>query len=358
MSPPAAPVYALVLAGGRGTRFWPLSRKSRPKQCIALTGGDTLLQQTVARIAPLVPSSRVLVLTGPDMVELVRAQLPELPPENILVEPRGRGTAPCLGWGAVEVRRRGGPDAVMIALPADHVVGEPATLVEALGSAAAAARDTGALVTLGIRPSRPETGYGYLRRGGSGGIYLQHELFNVEKFVEKPDLSTAQRYLDEGNYLWNAGMFVFTAAALLDAFRAHLPRSADALDAIAANPDALDHRWADLDATSIDYGVMERHRHTLVLPVSPDWSDVGAWPEAAARWPEVEGGRGVAEAVVARDASENAVFAPGQAVALLGVHDLVVVSTPDALLVMDRARAQDLRGVVDALEAKDLGRFL
>ncbi len=358
MSATAPPIYALVLAGGRGTRFWPLSRKSRPKQCIALTGGATLLQETCQRIAPLVPPERVLVLTGPDMVELVRAQLPELPPENILVEPRGRGTAPCLGWGAVEVARRGGPEAIMVALPADHVVGDPATLREALASAAAAASSTGALVTLGIRPSRPETGYGYLRLGRSGGRFLQNELFHVERFVEKPDESTARRYLEDGGYLWNAGMFVFTAAALLDAFRQHLPRSAAALAEIAANPEALQDRWADLDATSIDYGVMERHGHTLVVPVSPDWSDVGAWPEAAARWPEVEGGRGVATAVVARDSKDNAVFAPGQAVALLGVSGLVVVSTADALLVMDSARAQDLRIVVDTLEARGLGRFL
>lgn len=352
------PIYALILAGGRGTRFWPLSRKSRPKQCIALTGGDTLLQQTVARISSLVPPERVLVLTGPDMVELVREQLPALPAANILVEPRGRGTAPCLGWGAVEVSRRGGPEAVMVALPADHVVGEPEVLCRALEGAAAAAVATGALVTLGVQPSRPETGYGYLKVGAAAGTFVQSEIFNVDRFVEKPDLSTARGYLEQGGYLWNAGMFVFTAEALLRAFRRHLPRSADALDAIAADPSRLEDLWGDLDATSIDYGVMERHAETLVVPVSPDWSDVGAWPEAAARWPEVPGGRAVAAAAVARDATDNAVFAPGQAVALLGVQGLVVVSTPDALLVMDRERAQELRQIVDALEGQGLGRYL
>ncbi len=350
--------FALILAGGRGTRFWPLSRRARPKQCLALTGERTLIQLTVDRVLPLVPAERVLVLTSPDMAALVASQLPEIPPENILIEPSGRGTAPCLGLAAVEIQRRAGPDAVAIALPADQLVSDPEALRAGLAAGAEAAERTGALVTLGIRPTRPETGFGYLELGEPAGDFAGQALHHVARFVEKPDAATAQRYLDGGRHLWNAGIFLFRADAMRAAFRAHLPRSADALDAILADPSQLPDRWRDLDATSIDYGIMERHAHTLVVPCSPGWSDVGAWPEAAASWPEVAGGRGLAEAVVARDAEGNAVHAPGKVVALLGVSGLVVVSTEDALLVMDAGRAQELRHLVDALERRGLERVL
>lgn len=346
--------YALILAGGRGTRFWPLSRASRPKQCLALSGARTLLQETVDRALPLVPAERVLVLTGPDMAGLVREQLPDIPADNVIIEPRGRGTAPGLGLGAVEVARRGGRAAVALALPADQRVEDPQALRAALSAGAEAAARTGALVTLGVQPTRPETGFGYLEVGSSAGTWADQELRAVARFVEKPDAATARRWLDGGSHLWNAGIFVFQAGSLLDAFHRHLPRSGAALEAILADPAALPARWEELDATSIDYGVMERHDHTLVVPCAPGWSDVGAWPEAALAWPEQPGGRALARAVVARDAAGNAVHAPGAVVALLGVRDLVVVATGDALLVMDAARAQDLRHVVAELEERGL----
>lgn len=351
--------FALILAGGRGTRFWPLSRRSRPKQCLALTGERSLLQETVDRVLPLVPAERVLVLTSPDMAGLVASQLPELPAENLLVEPSGRGTAPCLGWAAVEVARRGGPDAVAIALPADQLVQDPDALLAALRVGADAAERTGSLVTLGITPTRPETGFGYLELGEALGEALGGPRpSRVARFVEKPDAATAARYLAGGRHLWNAGIFLFRADAMLAAFRRHLPRSAEVLDAVARQPELIRARWTELDATSIDFGVMERHGDTLVVPCAPGWSDVGAWPEAANTWPELDGGRGLVAGLVSRDASDNAVYAPGKVVGLLGVSGLVVVQTEDALLVMDAARAQELRHLVDALEREGFGRVL
>lgn len=350
-------VYALVMAGGRGTRFWPRSRRTIPKQCVALTGERTLLQETVDRLERLVPAERILVVTGPAMVDAVRAQVAHLPSENIMVEPSGRNTAPVVGWGAVEVARRSGGQAVMVVAPADHIITDVEEYLGVIQAAAEAARETNALVTLGVSPTRPETGYGYLEVGLPMGKWGGRVFHMVESFREKPDAETAARYLAEGRYLWNAGMFVFTADAVRDAFRHYLPRSAEALEEIQRNPERVGELWAQLDATSIDYGIMERSRHILTVPCEVGWSDVGSWSGIAERLPEVEGGRGLAGEVAAIDSSGCVVHAPGKLVALLGVHDLVVVDTGDALLVLHKDRAQEVRDMLAHLNARGLGRF-
>jgi mannose-1-phosphate guanylyltransferase len=305
----------------------------------------------------MVPPERILVITGPDMVAAISDQLPDLPAENILVEPQGRNTAPCVGWGAVEVARRSGPDAVMMVLPADHVIAQPEVLRASLKGAADAATQTGALVTLGITPTHPETGYGYLELGKPAGEWSGQTLRVVSAFREKPDLATAKAYLEGGQHLWNAGMFVFTAGAILEAFRAHLPRSADALDRVAADPGALTTLWRELEATSIDFGIMERAENILTVPTDPGWSDVGSWSAAGALLPAVDGGRGLAAMHINIDASDNITYAPGKVVALIGVSGLAVVDSEDAILVMDATRAQDVREVVRVLEDAGQERF-
>ncbi len=349
-------MYALIMAGGRGARFWPRSRRAFPKQCVAIGGPDSLIRQTVDRLAPLVPPERILVITGPDMVAAITAQLPDLPAQNILVEPQGRNTAPCVGWGAVEIRRRGGEDAVMMVLPADHVIAAPEVLRASLTAAAAAAR-TGALVTLGITPTHPETGYGYLELGGEAGQWAGQTLRVVERFAEKPDAATAAAYVADGRHLWNAGMFVFTVGAILAAFDAHLPRSAAALRSLAADPGCLEAVWRELEATSIDFGIMERADNILTAPCDPGWSDVGSWSAAGALLPEDAGGRGLSRHTVSIDATDNITYAPGKVVALIGVSGLAVVDAEDALLVMDTRRAQDVRDVVAMLEDAGLDRY-
>ncbi|MCB9778091.1 MAG: NTP transferase domain-containing protein [Alphaproteobacteria bacterium] len=351
------PLFAVIIAGGRGTRFWPLSRRHRPKQVLALTGEHSLIRQTVDRLAPLVPAERVLVVTGPDMEAAVRAELPMLAPDQVLIEPSGRNTAPCVGWAAVEVARRAGPDALLAILPADHVIARPQVLREALAGAAAAAASRPCIVTLGIQPERPETGFGYLELGAEAGRFAGQDLRVVDRFREKPDAATAAAWLAGGRHLWNAGMFVFQARTMRTAFTAHLPRSAAALDAIAADPAALDAQWPELEATSIDYGIMERHDDILTVPCDPGWSDVGAWPAAAEVLPPVEGGRGRVGRSIAIDSDDNVVFVPDRLVALVGVSDLVVVDAGDALLVMDKGRAQQLKDVLAALEARDLDEY-
>lgn len=354
---PELKLHAVVIAGGRGTRFWPLSRRHRPKQVLALTGSDSLIRQTVDRLRPLLPAERTWVVTGPDMVEAIRAELPDLPARNILVEPSGRNTAPCIGWASVEIQRRTGGDAVVAVLPADHLVARPQVLRQALRAAVGAAVETDSIVTLGITPSRPETGFGYLELGEQVGTWSELPVHRVEHFREKPDRDTARTYVQGGRHLWNAGMFVFAASTMLRAFREHLPRSAAALDRIAEQPDRLAQQWPELDATSIDYGIMERFDRVLTVPCAPGWSDVGAWPAAAEHMEALPGGVGQAARVIAVDSRDNVLHVPGKLVALVGVEGLVVVDSGDALLVMDSRQAQQLRAVLAALEEQGLAEY-
>jgi len=343
-------LYALVLAGGRGTRFWPVSRRALPKQCVALGGEAAMLVQTIERLLPIIPIDRILVATGREMEASVRALLPSLPSANVIVEPWGRNTAPCIGLGAVEIGRRA-VGAMMAVFPSDHRVDDVAAFQSAVIGAAQAAKSTNALVTLGLKPTHPETGFGYLELGRVVGEWHGHALHQVERFVEKPGPEMAQHFVEGGRHLWNAGMFVFGVDTIRDAFRAHLPKTHEALERIANHPDALAAEWGNMDAISIDYGIMERSRHVLTVPVDMGWNDMGTWKAAGAAMPRVSGGRGHAYSVTSRDTSGCVVHAPGKTVVLLGVSDLVVVDTEDALLVMESSRSAQLGEVVRELEA-------
>lgn len=337
--------YALILAGGRGTRFWPLSRRALPKQCLSLDGGPTLLQRTVARLDPLIPPERVLVVTGPDMVDPVREQLPGC---GILVEPSGRNTAPAIIWGAVEVARRGGD--TMVVLPSDHHIGDEPAFRAAIGTAVQVAQ-RGALVTLGVRPTRPETGFGWIEPGPGAGPDLP-----VRRFVEKPPLAVAEALYADGRHLWNAGMFVWRVDVLLDAVAAQLPGATRAVMRMQAGH-RVEDVWSEFEATSIDYGVMEKAPNVRTLPVDFGWSDVGSWPALEEVLASEDWGAGTADVVIARDAVNNLVHAQGKLVALLGVDGLIVVDTADALLVARRDRAQDVRAVLEEIEKRGLGRY-
>ncbi len=341
--------YAVVLAGGRGTRFWPLSRRSVPKQCLSIDGGPTLLQRTLARTG--LPPERILVVTGPDMVEPVRAQIPGV---EVLVEPSPRNTAPAIAWATWEVARRGGTACAI--LPSDHVIADEPAFRASLAHAVDVAA-TGALVTLGVRPTRAETGYGWIEpEDGPEPGRPDRTDRPVRRFVEKPPLETAERLLAGGRHLWNAGMFVWTPKALLDAVAQHLPGTAAMLAQLDAGA-SVEEAWGLSDATSIDYGVLERARGIRVVPVDFGWSDVGSWPALLDVLPPGEGGVAVAEAVVARRAEGNIVHAAGKLVALLGVDDLIVVDTPDALLVARRSDAQEVRLLLEEVERRGLGRY-
>jgi mannose-1-phosphate guanylyltransferase len=356
-SPDGVPLYALVMAGGAGTRFWPLSRRSRPKQLLPFAEGRSLLAATVERLAPLVSPERTLVVTAADVVEAVRAELPRLPEGNILAEPVGRDTAACVGWVAWRVARSQ-PDAVMVVLPADHVIPDGPALRSALAGAAATAAARGGLVTLALRPTRAETGFGYLELGEIVGAAAGRPVQVVKRFVEKPSQQRAEEFVTAGNYAWNSGMFAWTVAAIQGAIREFLPGLAAGLDELMADADTLGEQEAlrryypSLPKVSVDFGVMEKATAVWAVGVDFAWSDVGSWAGLSEVLPSQAAGVSLGD-VVALDSAGSVLVSDGPLVAVVGVRDLVVVATRDAVLVVPRDQAQRVRELVERLrEAK------
>lgn len=351
-------IYPVVMAGGSGTRFWPLSRKDRPKQFLPLAGDAPLLAATVARLPPLARARETYVVCGPAHAAAARRMLPDLPAGNFIVEPCARNTAPCVGLAALHVARRD-PRGIIAMLPADHHISRPGAFREAVAAAARLAQ-AGAIATIGIRPSRPETGYGYLKvgprlaaRGRAKGGGPAHK---VERFVEKPDVVTAARYLADGGYLWNSGIFVFRADVILDEIGRAMPVLGEQLDVIGAalgtpgHARTLKRVFPDCPSISIDYGVMEKSKRIAVVPAEFGWSDVGSF----AALPDVRptdhlGNVAEGDALVIDGRNDVVVAAGGRPVAVVGIDDVVVVDAGDAVLVCRRDRAQDVRKAVEEL---------
>jgi mannose-1-phosphate guanylyltransferase len=354
---------AVVPAGGAGTRLWPLSRRAYPKFLLDPTGrGRSLLQGTWDRLVPLVGRSGVVVVTGELHAAAVRAQLPALAEHDLLLEPSPRDSMPAIGLAAAVLQRRD-PDALLGSFAADHVVRDEAAFTAAVHQAAAVAR-TGLLVTIGIEPTSPATGFGYVRCGGALGIADAPDARRATGFVEKPDAATAAGYLADGGYRWNAGMFVVRADVLLEQLRRGHPHLHDGLCAVAAawdtaaRAEVLGRVWPTLTRISIDHAVAEPAAADGVVAVVParlGWDDVGDFAALADLLaPSAAGGArvlGDPASVLARDSAGVVISGSGRYVAVLGVDDVVVVDTPDALLVTTRARAQDVKTVVDTLAA-------
>ncbi len=342
---------AVILAGGGGTRLWPASRRQHPKQFLHLGGTETLLEATARRLS----GQRTVVVTAADQVDAVRRALPNLGDDDVIAEPCGRNTAAALGLAAIRLTARD-PDAVMAAIPADQHVGDEAELARVLDTAYGIAEANDVIVTIGLRPTRPETGFGYLELGADRGDGSR----DVARFVEKPDAATAQTYVDGGNHLWNGGMFIVRAHRLLADIAAHMPDTYAGLVEIRdGDDDTLARVYPTLPSVSIDYGVMERASDVVCVPGDFGWHDVGLWLALAdIRSADANGNTVVGNAVL-RDANDNIVVSDdGGVVALVGVRDLVVVQAGDAVLVMPRDRAQDVRAVVDALADQNLDKFL
>ncbi len=350
-------MYAVIMAGGSGTRFWPLSRRDRPKQFLAIGTERPLLAETAARLAPLVPLERVMVVAGERHAAPIRELLPDLPADNLVIEPCARNTAPCIGLAAALLARRD-PDAVMAVLPADHHIGDPARFRTLMAAAGARAR-AGEIVTLGIRPTRPETGYGYIHYDRADTVDVDGvEVCRVERFVEKPPRDVAEKYLASGRYLWNSGMFFFTARRILEDIGRFLPAMRAHLDVIAAAvgtdayAETLAREFAAMESVSIDYGVMEHAERVRVVPAAFGWNDVGHWAALADFAEADDAGNVVRGPALTIDSRDSIVHSDGPTVALVGCEDLVVVVTGDAVLVCPRDRAQDVRRVVDKLKAR------
>jgi len=351
-------IYPMVMAGGSGTRFWPLSRRDRPKQFLALAGDEPLLAQTVARLPPLAKPRDTHVVCGPSHVAAARRMLPKLPAENFIVEPCARNTAPCVGLAALHVARRDA-QGVIAMLPADHHVGRPKGLREAISSAAELA-SRGSIATIGIRPSRPETGYGYLKIGPRlatrGKGKTRAVAYKVERFVEKPDVVTAARYLADGGYLWNSGIFVFRADVILEEIRRAMPVLGEQLDVIQASlgtpayKRTLRRVFPGCPSISIDYGVMEKSKRIAVVPADFGWSDVGSFAALSdVRSADAQGNVAEGDALVVDCRNDVVVAAGGRPVVVVGMDDVVVVDAGDVVLVCRRDRAQDVRKAVDEL---------
>jgi mannose-1-phosphate guanylyltransferase len=355
----AQPLYVLILAGGSGERFWPLSRKSKPKQLLSLFSKETLLEATLRRLDGLVPPSQILILTNADQESSVRALCPGLAEENIVAEPAKRDTAAAIALGAGWIATRA-PNATMVVLPADHLINDTAGFQRTLRVAAAAAEETGELVTIGIKPTWACPGFGYIEQGAP--IALAHgpadpPVFEVTRFREKPNAELAETFLSQGHYRWNAGMFIWTVHAIVSAFNRHTPALGEFIARLHGSNDfstLLREAFPALPKISIDYAIMEKAARVLVVEAAFDWDDIGGWAAVAKYLPCDEAGNHRNCHVQILEAANNIVFtSEPRTVALLGVSDLIVVQTADAILVCNRHEAEKIKQLV-ALVPPDL----
>jgi mannose-1-phosphate guanylyltransferase len=350
------------MAGGTGTRLWPFSRRDSPKQSLKLVGDRTMFQHAVDRLTPSFQSDRIFVVAGAEHVAALMAQAPELPADNFIVEPEGRGTAACIGLAAMTLRRQD-PEAIMAVLTADHFIREEARFRRVLDAAGEVA-GLGHLVTLGITPSSPSTGYGYVKQGEVLGAIGDFPFYRVDRFTEKPELETARRMVESGTYSWNSGMFIWRVERILGEFERQMPEFYAQLmqiDAALATPgfdEVLGRIWPQVEKQTIDYGVMEGARDVVVIPVDIGWSDVGSWASLSELLPADDAGNVVVGPHVGMDTDDTLVFGGKRLIATIGLERMVVVDTDDALLICPRGREQEVRDIVRRLEREGRWEYL
>ncbi len=340
------------MAGGRGERFWPKSRKNLPKQFLSLTNdGKTMIQLTVERILPLVAMEDIYIATNESYRELVKTQLPNLPDQNILCEPVGRNTAPCIGLGAVHMLKKY-DDAMMIVLPSDHLIKQKTFFLKTLRNACQVAEENSNLVTIGITPEYPETGYGYIRFDETNSL---GQAYKVAEFKEKPDLDTAKSYLASGQYLWNSGMFVWKLSSILEKMEKLMPETYLGLvkirEAIGAEEEGsvLQAEFQKMRSISIDYGILEHADDIYTVPGSFGWDDVGSWLALARINPTNEYGNVLSGNLITIDTKNSIIQGGDKLIETVGVQNLIVVDTPDAILICQKGNAEDIKKVLENL---------
>jgi mannose-1-phosphate guanylyltransferase len=356
-------MFAVIMAGGRGTRFWPRSRKRRPKQLLPILGEKSILEQTVERILPLCGWERLVVVAEVEQAPLIKKVLPKLPDDQLLIEPLGKNTAPCIGLAALFLAE-GDPEAAMVVLPADHHITDVRDFQNTLRAAVQAAQEGERLITLGIPPTFPETGYGYIEKGDPVSEIGSRTVWAVKAFHEKPDRKKAESMLSSGRFYWNSGMFIWTTATILNQLARFTPALYQELLELKKRrhrpgwKKALKEAYERMENISIDYAVMEKADNVLMLKGDFGWNDVGTWEAVYQLKEKNEAGNSFQGPVIALDSRGCLVYSPHKLVALLGVENLVVVETADALLVCPRERSQEVKKIVERLEAEGQKKLL
>ena len=339
-------LYAVILAGGSGTRFWPLSRQANPKQFLRMMGEQSLLQETLGRVSLRVKVPNILIVTNKDHCKKVfqQAKAFRIPKNNILLEPEGKNTAPAIAWAAAHIYRQN-RKAIMAVLPSDHLVLNPKAFIQYLDEAVQLAEQN-YLVTLGIVPTRPETGYGYLKVRSSQRF--NQTVWKVEKFTEKPTLETAKRFVQAKTYLWNSGMFIWKCSVVLEAFRKYLPQVYRAFEEYQGSVNSF---WSKLPNISVDYGILEKANNVVTVPAKNlGWSDLGSWESLAEVRKKDKSGNSSRGPVIALHCKNSLIFADQRLVAAVGLDEVIIVDTPDALLVCRKDRSQQVRSIVETLK--------
>lgn len=362
--------HAVILAGGRGTRFWPRSRTRTPKQLLNIVGKDTMLEQTVARLRPLIAPDRIWTVTNAEQAAAVKKQLPLSARKRVLTEPIGRNTAAAIALAALHVRHAARGDALLAVLPADHFIGQPDKFRKIVSAALDLARESGRMIVLGIPPTRPDTGFGYVERVGDAHGSSGFPAYAVHRFTEKPALDLAKQYVATGDYHWNAGMFFWRVSTFLENLKNFLPKTHEALESLAATIGKKTYErrlraiYPKLENISVDCAVLETATrqegppHVFVIPAEVGWSDIGSWAAVYELLAKQSGDNVLAGHGLALDASGNFLYSATKFVAAIGIRDLIVVETPDALLIVPRDRAQDVARIVKSLEERKLTKLL
>lgn len=355
---------ALIMAGGRGERFWPKSRKNLPKQFLSLTSdGKTMIQLTVERISPVVSLENIYISTNTSYKKLVMEQLPGIPEENILCEPVGRNTAPCIGLAAVHIRKKLG-DAIMMVLPSDHLIKNNVMFLDVIRDAATAAEENTNLVTIGITPSYPETGYGYIQFDSQNLKECTSRAYKVVNFKEKPDLSTAKEYVASGDYLWNSGMFIWKVSSILSNMENLMPAMYDGLKKIENSigttdqEQVLESEFINFKSESIDYGIMEHAKDIYIIPGAFGWDDVGSWLALERINSTNEFGNVVNGNVISIDTKNSIIHGNEKLIATVGLKDIIIIDTEDALLICDKDSTQDIKKVIENLKICNRNEYI